>query len=120
MAFIINGEAIRALVLADGQPREAQDDAGHTLMLWREDGLVRSGLLADWPAEQARLAALEQERLDALALRQQILTVAQSAVGVAFDQLLAGQVRALFAIVLRKEGALDKDGKVRALGEWVK
>lgn len=53
-------------------------------------------------------------------LREQIKTVAQSAVGVAYDQLTAAQVRALVAILLWKQGALNNDGTVKPLGQWVK
>ena len=66
-----------------------------------------------YDAQQAQLAA------DAQALRQKILTIAQSSVGIAVDQLTAAQVRALFAVILWKAGALDKNGVVQPLGSWV-
>ncbi len=66
-----------------------------------------------YDAQQAQAAA------DAQALRQKILTIAQSAVGIAVDQLTATQVRALFAVVLYHEGALSKDGIVQPLNTWV-
>jgi hypothetical protein len=54
----------------------------------------------------------------AAALRTQVVTVAQSAVGVVITNLTAAQVRALLAVLLWKGGALDKDGKIRPLVEW--
>ena len=53
-------------------------------------------------------------------LREAIKTTAQSAVGVTYDQLTAAQVRALAAILLYKAGALDTNGTVRPLSEWVR
>lgn len=111
---------IADLVAADGQPRQAVADDGSVHMLFLDGTKVRSCLLADWPAEQARLAAAETERQIALATRQRILTLAQSAAGVRADDLLAGQVKALLILLLHKEGALDKDGKIRPLGDWVR
>lgn len=54
------------------------------------------------------------------ALYNSIKTTAQSAVGVAVGSLTATQVRALFAITLFKEDALDSLLKVKPLGQWVK
>jgi len=54
------------------------------------------------------------------ALYNSIKTTAQSAVGVSVGSLTATQVRALFAITLFKEGALDSLLKVKPLGQWVK
>ena len=53
-------------------------------------------------------------------LRSQVLTTAQTTVGLAIGSLTAVQVRSLLAILLHKEGALDKDGRIRPLGEWVR
>lgn len=113
-------QSIADLVEADGVAREAIADDRTVHMLYRDGTIVRSVLLADWPAAQIELAAHDQERADAAALRQRVRTLAQSAVGVAIDQLTAGQVRALFAILLYREGALDKNGIVRPLIEWVR
>ena len=44
----------------------------------------------------------------------------QSAVGKAYDALTAEQVRALFAKMLWEAGALNNDGTVKPLGEWVR
>jgi hypothetical protein len=63
-------------------------------------------------AAAARAAAAQQ-------LRQQVVTLAQSAVGVRIDQLTAAQVRALVAILLRESGGLANDGTIRPLAQWV-
>lgn len=65
-------------------------------------------------------AAETQRAQEAATLRQQVVTVAGSAVGVVLTDLTAPQVKALLAVLLHKAGALDKDGKVRVLSEWVK
>jgi len=129
-------QEIADLVAADGLPRVVTADDGSQHVLYLANGVlpVRSVLASDWPpplpadptpeqsqaAIQARTTAAQQAEQDAAALRQRVLTVAQSAVGIAFDQLTAAQLRALFGVLLHKEGALDKDGKVRPLGEWVR
>lgn len=88
-------------------------------LAWRGPGPAPS--LADIQASHAAWLAEQQQALaDAQALRQQIATVAGSAVGAAFDQLTAAQVRALVAILLRNAGALDKAGKVKPLADWVR
>lgn len=111
---------IADLVAADHQPRQATADDGSEHMLYWDAPRVRSCLLADWPAAQLELAQKAQDAADAAALRQRVRTVAQSAVGVAFDQLTAVQMRALVGILLWEAGALDTDGKVKQLGEWVR
>jgi len=64
-------------------------------------------------------AAEAQQVMDADALRTQIVTIAQSAVGVLVTNLDGAQVRALLIVLLRKNDALDKALKVRPLNEWV-
>jgi hypothetical protein len=112
-------QSIADLVAADGVARQATADDGTTHMLFRDGPLVRSCLVADWPAEQLVLAAHEQARQEALALRQRVLTIAQSAVGTQIDLLTAVQVRALIAVLLWKGGALDKAGVVKPLTDWI-
>lgn len=72
----------------------------------------------------AMLLTLEQERqaaqTEAQQLRQRVVNLAQSAVGIAVNDLTAPQVRALLALLLRKEGALDKTGTIRPLQDWVR
>lgn len=53
------------------------------------------------------------------ALRQQILNLAQSAVGVQLDQLTAGQRSALTAAMLYLAGGVTQDMKVKPLAEWL-
>jgi len=136
MALLLD-YTIHEAVARDGLPRVADYDDGTKQVLYLDGDRVRSMDVAAWlatrgplpadptPAERAaaiaaREAARQQALADAAALRQQVLTIAQSAVGVRVDQLTAGQVRALFAVLLHKEGALKGDLTVRALGEWVK
>jgi hypothetical protein len=125
-------QAIADAVKRDGLPRQAiaDDDSVHVLYL--DGARLRSVLAADWPpplpteptdaqiaaAVAAREAADLQAKTDAAALRTRVRTTAQSAVGVVITDLTAVQVRALLAVLLWKAGALDKDGKVRPLGEW--
>lgn len=137
-------EAKQAAVLRDGLPRVARylttytdgSQAETQHVLYREGDVLRSMEAAAWlatrgplptdPTQQeidAAIAAQDAARVQALAdaaqLRQQIITLAQSAVGVRVDALTAAQVRALFAIVLWQEGALDKNGVVRPLADWI-
>jgi len=69
-------------------------------------------------ASDAYDAIAAQAASEAQALRTQVVSVAQSAVGVVITSLTAAQVRALLAVLLWKNGALDTDGKVRPLAEW--
>jgi hypothetical protein len=62
-------------------------------------------------------AAVDQQQN---ALKTAVLTTAQSAVGVALNNLTNVQVRALLAIVLFKEGAVATDGTIKPLNEWVR
>lgn len=67
----------------------------------------------------AYVASLDQQARDVVALRQQIVQAAQSAVGVAIGQLSIAQRNALIVLLLWKAGALNRDGTVKDLGEWV-
>ena len=49
-----------------------------------------------------------------------IKTGAGSAVGINYEALTAIQVRSLFAILLYRTDALDKNGNVRPLAEWIR
>jgi hypothetical protein len=66
-----------------------------------------------WQAAQA------QGTTDAAALRARVVSLAQSAVGVQVDQLTAVQIRALVALLLYKQGAIDKTGAVLPLAGWL-
>lgn len=52
-------------------------------------------------------------------LRQQILNLAQSSVGVSLDALTAGQRNALTAAMLYLAGGVTQDMKVKPLSEWL-
>ena len=131
--------AIARAVERDGLPRQAVDlnGSGTTHVLYRDGRLVRSMLAADWLAQRgplptdptqaqidaailARQQATQQALADAAQLRQQVLTIAQSAVGVRVDGLTTRQLQAVLAILLRKEGALNPDLTIRPLSDWVR
>lgn len=130
--------AIAQAVERDGLPRQAMDlnGSGTTHVLYRENGLAHSMLADVWLAQRgalpadptpaeiaAALAAQQQQdqqaRTDAAQLRQQVLTLANSAAGVRVDALTAPQVRALVSLLLWQAGALNKDGTVRPLADWI-
>lgn len=123
---------IAQAVAHDGLPRQATADDDSVHVLYLEAGVVRSMLAADWTgplptdptpteiaaARAARDAQAVQDKADATALRTRVLTLAQSAVGVQLDQLAVPQIRALIAILLHKQGAIDKSGAIRPLADW--
>lgn len=126
-------QTIADAVARDGLPRQATADDGSGHVLYLDGTQLRSMLASVWPpplptdptpeqiasAIAARDAAEQQARADALALRQRIVTLAQSAVGQSIDTLTAAQVRALVACLLYKAGAIDKAGVVQPLGAWL-
>jgi hypothetical protein len=130
-------QVIADQVALDGLPRAVMADDASQHVLYLEGEVVRSMLAADWlsqrgplpsvPTQQeidaaiaAREAARQQALADAAALRQQVLTIAQSAVGVRADLLTAAQLRALFVVILWRDGAIDNALVVRPLAQWVK
>ncbi len=134
LSYKLSSDLARA-VAADGLPRLAEDENGSGTLhvLYLEDDLVHSKLLSAWgdapkeptPAEidaamQARAENHLRRAQESLALRQRVRDLAQSAVGVRIDLLSAPQVRALQAVLLWQAGALDKDGVVQPLAEWVR
>jgi hypothetical protein len=95
----------------------------------RDDGdgpyIARWDLPDPQPSEAQLAAAIiaydlaeQQRQQEAVQLRQQVITLAQSAVGIRIDLLTAAQVRALLVALLHKGGALNNDGTVRPLGQW--
>jgi hypothetical protein len=132
-------EDVAALVERDGLPRvvRSRDELGNPSQhVMYYDGVARSMLAADWivlhgapppdptPEESAAgvaaiAQAASQATADAAQLRQQVLNLANSAVGVVVNALTAAQVRALVALLLLKAGALNTDGTVRPLTDWV-
>lgn len=121
-------DGAREAVKATGDPLTVDaieyDDAnqpqptGRTerVTLFLDGDIVRSASEAEAPLI---LAAAIQARQEAQALRQRVITVANSAVGIQLDALNATQVRALLACLLHKAGAIDKAGAIRPLGEWL-
>lgn len=104
-----------AVPLRDYEVRD--DGAGAYIAVWRLEApqpTTEELAQADRAAEQAEQTAATE----AAQLRQQVLTIAQSAVGVRIDALTAAQVRALVAVLLWRGGALRPDGTVRPLAEW--
>jgi hypothetical protein len=65
-------------------------------------------------------AAQQTAATEASALRTRVVNLAQSAVGVQIDLLSAAQRNALLAALLYKTGAIDKNGAIRPLQDWVK
>lgn len=126
-------QAIADLVALDGLPRVAIADNASVHVLFLENGFIRSMLASDWPpplpsdptpadvanAIAARAAAKQQSAVDAATLRTRVLTPAQSSVGVQVDALTAAQIRALVALLLYKQGAIDKSGAVLPLAGWL-
>lgn len=50
----------------------------------------------------------------------QVKQAAQSAVGVALTDLTTNQIKALLAVLLFEKKAVDNDGNIRPLAEWVR
>lgn len=131
-------EDVTDQIRLDGLPRvvlgEDQDGSRQQHVVFLEGESVRSTLASEWvgplptnPTPQqiidaiaAREQARVQARLDAQALRQQVVQIAQSSVGIRFDQLTGNQLRAIVSIILWERGVLDKSGVVRPLEEWVR
>ena len=97
-------------------------DEGDQLVVRFLDGdLKRLPTAQEQAAIDAVVAAHDPAGLTANeTLREAIKTLAQSAVGVALNDLTAGQRNALIAILLWKSGAVDSDLKIRPLGQWVR
>ena len=126
-------QTIAEAVARDGLPRVVTADDASVHVLYLERNQVRSILATDWPpplptdptpaqiaaAIAARAAQVQQDATDAAQLRAQVVTIAQSAVGVVVTNLDGAQVRALLIVLLRKNDALDKALRVRPLNEWV-
>lgn len=129
------------LVSRDGFPRvvhghnEVGEVAPH--VQYESGGAITSMLAADWIAQHgalpvdptqaqidaaiaARAAAQAQAQADAAALRQQVLTTLQSAVGVRFVDLNNAQLKAVVEALAWKAGALNPDTTVRPLADWLR
>jgi hypothetical protein len=127
MAFLRLPEGTADIVRAGGGPLtvdagEYGDDGAPTgrterVVVFLDEGRVRSIAEADYLAEQARVDA---DREAASQLRTQILQAAQSAVGVRLNDLTAAQRNGLIALLLWKEGGVKNDGTIAPLGEWLR
>jgi hypothetical protein len=85
---------------------------------WRTPAIPKpteAQVYAEWDAYLAEKTA--NETADTT-LRNQIVSLAQSAVGVSIDALTANQRNALIAIMLYKAGALTNTGLVKPLNQW--
>jgi hypothetical protein len=127
MAFLRLPEGTADIVRAGGGPLtvdavEYGDDGIATgvlvsVVVFLDEGRLRSIAEADYLAEQARVDA---DREAASQLRTQILQAAQSAVGVRLNDLTAAQRNSLIALVLWKEGGVKNDATIAPLGEWLR
>jgi hypothetical protein len=127
MAFLRLPEGTADIVRAGGGPLtvdavEYGDDGIATgvlvsVVVFLDEGRLRSIAEADYLAEQARVNA---DREAASQLRTQILQAAQSAVGVRLNDLTAAQRNSLIALVLWKEGGVKNDATIAPLGEWLR
>ena len=114
--------AIHNAVAADGVPRQAVDTLGSGTihMLYRDHGVVRSCLIADWPATEAALSAqiaAEQTRASKRAAlhgraRQGL------AVGTDIDALTNPQLLILVKALADQLGAFDDDGLLLPPAQW--
>lgn len=105
-------QAIADQVAADGLARQATADDGSKHMLFWDGTKVRSVRLADWPAEQIKLAAQGATQTKRAALRTQLRTAAQAHVGKSPQQLTLPELRDLVALLLEQAGLLDEDGGI--------
>lgn len=111
--------------------------SGETLhVLYWGGAVVQSMESAEWVAQRgalpgeptqaeidaalaAQAQATAQAQSDAAQLRQRVLGLANSAVGIQVDNLTAAQVRALVVLLLWKNGAIDRTGAVRPPADWL-
>jgi hypothetical protein len=112
MPFLPEGLALSELVETDGVPREATADDGSQHMLFRDGHLIRSCLLADWPAEQAALAAKEAQRTKRAATQATLRAALTPIAGKKPQQWSVAELRDLVAVLLDQAGMLDADGAV--------
>ncbi len=133
MATLLDFSIYQA-VERDGLPRVAHYDDGIDRVLYLNGSPFPASMLAsDWPpplptaptqpqidaAIAARAAAAQAAATAAAALRQTIITQAQSAVGLSINALNAGQRNALMACLFWQAGAIADDLTVKPLAQWV-
>lgn len=110
------------------------ENMGGRVWEWRPaEGVLITAVIGDGSIEiddatdQAYVDIL-QAALDATAatepewsgLFRQVRQAANSAVGVALTDLTNAQIKALLAVLLFEKKAVDQNGKVRPLAEWVR
>src|SRR5262249_31481098 len=95
-----------------------QDDgAGPYIAAWRlADPEPTAEQLA--AASAAYDAAQQQAAQEDATLKQEILSLVQSAVGVRYNLLTAAQRNAIAALDWYRRGLLDRQGRVKPPGEW--
>lgn len=121
---------IDVLVRATGQPQTVtgvESENGLPIgtaehMVYLDDGTVRSVPVADWPAEQARLAQEEAEREARRQLRLQVLTALDPLTGQsAAAALTLPQAQAFVKGLVFLAGGIDSaTGRYRDPREWLK
>lgn len=89
--------------------------------LTEAEWLAQRGPLPADPTPQdtaAALTARQQDTQDAAALRAAIRTRLDALVGKRIDDLLVGDLKTLLLYLVWRENGIDKDMKVRPIGEW--
>jgi hypothetical protein len=71
-------------------------------------------------AAAARKAEEDQTELDNAAIKSIVMPLAQRAENTLITDLTSNQVLALIAILLWKAGAINPNGTVKALSEWIR
>lgn len=92
------------------------DPSDYSQVEWRDQVIVQPTI----EALNAVWATYESDQATDGETWAAIKTTAGTAVGVNYGALTATQLRSLFAILLYRADALDKNGNVRPLGEWVR
>ena len=105
------------LISASAQAQFTRVVNGVTVSISKEDSIA---IVNDIKAYEFKRFSDSVDEAKVKVLKNQIISTAQTAVGVRVDQLTAAQVRSLFAIVLFKEGAIDSALRVKPLLQWVK
>lgn len=132
-------QSIADTVQRDHLARQATADDRSLHVLYWEAPNVRSMEAADWLAQRgalpndptqaesdAAVAALaqsaQQVQIDAAALRQQVVAIAQSTVGLPINTAFtSAQLRALLIALLHKVGAVNPaDMTIRPLADWLR
>lgn len=132
-------QSIADAVQRDHLPRQATADDHAIHVLYWEAPNVRSMDAADWLAQHgalpvdptqaesdAAVAALvqsaQQAQTDAATLRQQVIAIAQSTVGLPINTAFTNaQLRALLIVLLHKAGAINPaDMTIRPLADWLR